>query len=233
MAIGTPTTIGTRIESAGLDAVLTTSAAVPSGALVIFIVGFGGSSAGTISSVSGGSLTYAVDFSQAYNNIIDWGVALVSAQAPSGMASSTAVTFNFTNNQAVAIGGVYCTGLATSSVFDVADGQGQASVTNWDTTATSTTFADTLVIGGSLHDGTQTNTATGGASEIHDFQNAGEAWSMATEYKILSAAGSASLTGTWTGAGITTSAFAAYKGVAAAGAEKQSFYGYRRRMVTR
>jgi hypothetical protein len=113
--------------------------------------------------------------------------------------------------------GSYCTGLATSSPVDVHSGNGQTQ-DPWDTGSATTTVADTLVIGGSFRNGLNTNTPSGSAVELHDFQLAAESWAQCTEYLILSATGSVSLAGTWTAAaGIpdVVSAFVAYKAAAA------------------
>lgn len=214
MAIGTPTQIGTDLTSANTSHQMTTSVTVPSGAMVFLLYGCGSGDGAVVRSATtdnGPGLTYAEDVKQAGLSVIDWAYIILSAQAPSGMASGTVITTTFTQLVISMLAGYYCTGLATSAAKDISDGSGPTSVTNWDTTATSTTVADTLVIGGALHDGLTTNSPTGSANELDDFQFAGEAWTMATEYKILSAAGSASLTGSWGGAGITTSAFVAYK----------------------
>ncbi len=219
MAIGTPTTIGTNTFIGAAGVTLTTSATVPSDALVI--VQFTWASGGTpqtLSSVSGGSLSWSVDHGQAFAGATSWGLAIASAQAPAGLASGTVITPTFSGNLGSSeVAGCYCTGLATSSAKDVSDGNGQASNLNWDTTATSTTFSDTLVFGGCIHDALTTNTATGGATELHDFQiGGGTDQSICTEYKILSAAGSASLTGTWAATSAdSTSGFVAYKGLPA------------------
>lgn len=215
MAIGTPTGLGTNTATAGTTVTLTTSATAPSGSLIILTYGWGtaAGSPGTISTVSGGGLTWVTDVSQAFSGGADWGYAVISAQAPSGLASGTAITITISFSAfGHLVAGLYCTGLATSTPKDISDGQGQASATAWDTTATTTTVADTLVIGGSVTDGTKTNTPSGGATELYDFQYATEAWALCTEYKILSATASTSLTGTWSGgAANCTSAFAAYK----------------------
>ncbi len=115
-----------------------------------------------------------------------------------GVPASTNFFVNFVANaQGAMLSAVYVTGLNTAvNAVDVTDGQGQGTASSWDTTATTTTFADTLIFGGCHLDGNGTNTATNGATEIHDFFYATETWSMCTEYKILSAIGSASLTGT-------------------------------------
>lgn len=223
MPIGTPTTIGTNTLDGGAVQ-LTTTAAVPgTGALIVLGVGWGNDVARTLSSVSGGSLSWSIDKQQAFSGAINWGYAVISAQAPTGLASSTVLSTTFSGTIfGSLICGSYTTGLATSSVVDVSDGAGGSS-DPWDTTATSTTVADTLVIGGCFRNGLNTNTPSGGANELHDFQMAAEDWAMCSEYKILSATASTSLTGTWTAAaGVPdwSSAFVAYK-MAAGGTQNQ------------
>lgn len=217
MAIGTPTGIGTN-TTAGPSTNVSTTGTVPSGALVIMVVGTGINSGTSVITASGGGLTWATDVSNLFSGVIPWYLSVFSAQAPSGLAASSTLTASCTGSfiaNMVAV--VYCTGLDTSSPKDISDGNG-ASATNWDTTATTTTVADTLVIGGCIHDGLTSNTATGGATELQDFQYATDAWTMATEYKILAATASTSLTGTWlAGANNYSAAFVAYKAAAAGG----------------
>ena len=213
MAIGTPTTIGTNTLDG--DAVtLTTSATVPSGALVVVCVGWGNDVARTLSSVDGGGLTWVIDHQQPFSGALEWGFAVVSAQAPAGLASSTVLSTTFSGTIfGSLIAGSYTTGLDTVAPVDVHDGAGGSS-DPWDTTATTTTVADTLVIGGCFRNGANTNTPSGGATELHDFQLPVEDWAQCTEYKILSATASTSLTGTWTvAAGVPdwSAAFVAYK----------------------
>jgi hypothetical protein len=220
VAIGTPTTLGTNAVDAAV-APLTTTATVPSGALIVVCFGWGSGSAVTLSSVAGGSLTWSIDHAQAYSGAIPWWFAVVSAQAPSGLASGTTITPTMSGaifGQLAA--GCYCTGLATSSPVDVHSGNGQTQ-DPWDTGSATTTVADTLVIGGSFRNGLNTNTPSGGATELHDFQLVAEDWAQCTEYKVLSATSSTSLAGTWTTAAGTpdvVSAFVAYK--AAAGVQQ-------------
>lgn len=218
MAIGTPTSIGTNSSSSATTNV-TTTGAVPAGALVIMLIGVGLSSGTSTITASGGGLTWTTDHSQLFSGAIPWYYAIASAQAPSGLASGSTLTGSGTGTTiATLVAVAYCEGLETSGVKDVSDGNGQGTGTTWDTTATSTTVADTLVIGGCLVDGTKTNTPSGGATELNDFQYATEAWSMCVEYLIKNTASSASLTGTWSSPGNTdkTSAFVAYKGAAGA-----------------
>ena len=115
-----------------------------------------------------------------------------------GLPASTTISVTFAAiAQGAMVSAVYVTGLETADdVVDVTDGQGQASAGAWDTTATTTTFANTLLWGGCLFDGNGTNTPTNSANEMHDFFYSTETWSMCTEYKTLTSTGSASLTGT-------------------------------------
>jgi hypothetical protein len=189
------------------------------------IFAWGATAARTLNSVSGGGLTWAIDHQQAFAGAIPWGFAVCSAQAPAGMSASTITGTLSAGPFGTLMAAAYTTGLDPTSpgVKDVSDGNG-VSGTTWDTTATSTTVADTLLFGGCITDGLKTNTPSGlaagaGGGELYDFQFATEAWSMCVEYAILSSAQSASLTGDW-GAGSTdkTSAFVAYKAAATGGA---------------
>jgi len=221
MAIGTPTGIGSGSTTTTASPSLALGAA-PSNTLVHFILGWGATAARTLNSVSGGGLSWVIDHQQPFAGAIPWGFAICSAQAPTGMSASTITATLSGGPFGTLMAGAYTTGLDSSaSVKDVSDG-GTSTVGAWDTTATSTTVPDTLVIGGCLADGLKTNTpsglaATAAGGELYDFQYATEGWSMCVEYVILSSIQSASLTGTWD-AGTTdkTAAFVAYKGAAVA-----------------
>lgn len=238
MAIGTPVAVGTTaIGGATATPTVTTTGVVPTPARLFLIIGNGLVAGFNLSSVSGGGLTWAVDRTGTFAVDSNWGFAIASAHCPSGLASGTVITATLAGvPQDSMLALVYCTGLADTLPADVQDGQAQATNLNWDTTATSTTVADTLVLGGCIHDGfgSATNTATGGASELQDFLNASEGWAFCTEYKILSAAGSASLTGTWSADAFdSVSGFVAYKAAVTTVADTQTRrYQIRRSRMT-
>jgi hypothetical protein len=214
MAIGTPTSIATPTQDGSTSAThtITTNATAPSGSLVIAVISWGSSTARTVA--MSGTLTWATDQSQAFNGAVQWGYAICSAQAPSGLASSTVLTATFSGTILGAnIAVFYCTGLATSSPTDVSTGQGvNTASASWTTGTNTTTVADTLVIGGCIIDANTSSTATVG-TELADWLNTAHDWTTTTTYRILSATALTSLTGTWgvSGAADKTSAFVAYK----------------------
>lgn len=78
---------------AGTTKAVTTSASVPSGGKIILNVMWF-SATGTLSSVSGGSLTWTVD-KQQQSGATSYRTGIASADAPAGLASSTTITATF------------------------------------------------------------------------------------------------------------------------------------------
>ena len=82
------------------------------------------------------------------------------------------------------------------------DGQFRTGPTaNWDSTASSTTVADTILIGAAFRDdaSTHTSVATGSATEIHDFESTD---SIGLDHHLPDRLGdrfSYGATGTWSG----------------------------------
>jgi hypothetical protein len=212
MPIGTPVTLGHTGALAGGSGAWTvsTSATVSSGGTLLVAVGWYGPSV-TVT-VSGGGLTWTLD--KQYNSASDSGIriALYSAPAPSGLASATTITATpsgSVNNKLMAV--AYTTGLATSSVVDGTPSGGQGVTAAWSSGSISTTVAADLILSASWHDGVSTNTASGGTTELDDFQNTNEAVSMTTGYQITSSTGSYTGTGTWGAAGTYVAVAVAYK----------------------
>jgi hypothetical protein len=212
MAIGTPTSIGTT--SGGTSPVtLATNAAVPAGAL-IHLVACSGFATDITATASGGSLTWGVggagaaDQTTLFTSGYAYRIGIFSAPAPAGLALSSNLQIAAPGSDGILISGSYTTGLDTSSSrLDVGTGAG-AATTAWNTGSASNTNPDCLIIGGSFLDSLSSST-------IHDFQFATNAWTLTSAYKIVSAAASQNLAGTWVAAANHVQAFAAYKAVAA------------------
>lgn len=141
--------------------VLTTSAAVASGAWIFLVVGHFNASV-TLSSVSGGSLTWTIV--QVANNA---GVraALVKAQAPSGLASGTAITATYsgTTNERKIGGASFTGGAGTTSNNTTATG----STTGW--SVNPTTGAAELAVAAASIDANNTSTQDANSTELLDF----------------------------------------------------------------
>lgn len=194
MPIGTPTTMGnTGALAAGSPTTLSTTAAAPSGSIIIVFVQWYGAGITTTVTIPGLSVTQDLLGDGTADTARHCGV--FSAQAPAGLASSTTITATHSasaNNRMLCA--LYVTGIATSSPVD-ATGVGHGTGTAVTSSATTNVAGDLLFTGVAV-DGAVTFTATGGATEVHDFQNSSAVTSIATEYEIAGAAGAETGTGT-------------------------------------
>lgn len=220
MAIGTPTSIGTKSDrTAGTDCVITGVTASSGMILVAAGCGTNGLTATVLDSAGN---TYAVDVLS--NGGAGGAVTfiLASAQVTTPLSGGTitvrwssSVAAGSGNNKSAAAANV--TGLATSSPLDKSS-TGNSGTATWDSGATAaTTQADELVWGGGFAnastDGTSTPTAPN--TELHDFNTgAGDGFTLTSVYQILVATGTPKANGAFVGTGstITASAVATYKG---------------------
>lgn len=220
MAIGTPTSIGTKSDrTAGTDCVITGVTASSGMILVAAGCGTNGLTATVFDSVGN---TYAVDVT---SNGGAGGAAvfiIASAQVTTPLSAGTitvrwssSVAAGSGNNKSAAAANV--TGLATSTPLDKSS-TGNSGTATWDSGATAaTTQADELVWGGGFAnastDGASTPTAPN--TELQDFNTgSGDGFTLTTVYQILAATGTPKANGAFTGTGstITVSAVATYKG---------------------
>jgi hypothetical protein len=147
-------------------------------------------------------------------------VAIYSAQAPSGLAGSTNIQVTpsgTVNNKGMAL--AYTTGIATSSPVDGTASGGTGTTTAWSTGSISTANADDLIWTAGHRDALVTNTASGGTTELDDFQNSTDSITLTDGYQIVAATGSYAGTGTWN-TGTTAewcAAAVAYKGAGGGG----------------
>jgi len=189
----------------------TTSAVVASNAFIVVGVQWFGSGI-TLSSVAGGSLSWAVDVQGVDAASNNSHVGFASAQAPAGLASGTTITATMSGSaDGRAICGTSLTGVKTSSAVDaVGTVTGSAGSTNWST-------GNVSVAAGSVLFGTcfsqtsgASSTATAPSVETHDFASGGGD-SVTMAYRIEASAGSVAVAGVWTGApGFLSAIGAAY-----------------------
>ena len=172
----------------------TTTATIASGALVVVVAGgYQGSS--TLSSVSGGGLTWTVDVTD--NAATSPFLGIASAFAPSGLASGTTITATF--NQSVQVRTI---GIASILGVDTGDKVGVTrGTTVWNigtqawTTGNATIEAGSILIGASWNESISTG-STPGETELHDTSHA-NGFGQVAAYRIESSAGSYAVTGTW------------------------------------
>lgn len=223
MAIAFDQNLGAAQDATGTTSTttiaLTTSAAAVTGSRVFVVVNWFG--VRTLSSVSGGGLTWVVDKSQ--TNGSDR-VAIASADAPSGLASGTVITATLSGvATGKAIGGASATGIVTGSsgYLDVTGGNNPAAGTAWTSGNITTTNANDFIIAVAMADTSNngmSSTPTSPSIEIHDqpFNAAGEG--MTSAYRIETVTGTIAIAGAWNLSATvgTTVAIASYKAAAAA-----------------
>jgi len=215
MAIALDANLGNATNS---DTLTTTSAATSASRVILFAWWYVAS--GTCTGATGGGLTWVVD--KQFKDTLDGGnhLAILSADAPSGLASSTVITPSFS------VAADFGPGLAAASFTGLATGAaGYIDVTStgkedfeevWTTNNLVTTNADDLLVALSFGSGGVSNTATAPAIEIHDFAGEG-AEMVASVYRIVAATSTYTPGGTWSGTvGLQVNIGAAYKAAAAA-----------------
>lgn len=193
-------TIGsTAVDTASTTVAITTTAAVASGGFIVLCVGWG-TNLVTLSSVAGGSLTWTIDKQGVFSTAAD-GLAIVSAQAPTGLASGTTITATFSGSApgGRSLGGMSFTGVATSSPVDGTP----PAITTF---ATGTAWASgsmalsagSVAVGCSHETSTNlTSTPTSPALESFDVNGGAGTFAATGAYRIESSAGSVTVAGAW------------------------------------
>jgi hypothetical protein len=177
----------------------------------------------TVVTASGGSLTWHTDIIATNNN--GDGISIISADAPSGLASNT--TLNVTLNQTQAGGeelsAMSFTGVATGTTTEPTNSNNSnvSLSQHWTSGAITTTNANDLLVGFNVCDdgispcGSGSYTPDTNWTEVHDFNEVTSAASYESVYRIVSSTGSYTAGGTTT-QGVTTApdyvgAIVAYK----------------------
>lgn len=198
----------------------TTTGAVPSGGhIIVGAVWYADGNAAT-GTISGGGLTWTTDHYATPDGDVNFSLGLFSAPAPSGLASSTVLTLTLTGlSYGVNLGGIYATGIATSSWEDVSSAADHTATSTWGSALT-TTNADDLLIGLGYAEAETSSTANTGASyaEAFDFSHATTGNTLTMVYRIVSAASTYTPGGTWAVTpGVNLSASTSYKADAGGG----------------
>ena len=176
MAISIPASIATPITpgTTGSTMALTTNASVASGGKVwVFVTWF--HSTVTLTSVGdGGSTVFTIDH-QSKNG--STGVAIVSADYPTGFASGGTLTATFSAASAAdqQMAAFYSTGVlsGTDAGYGAIGGSNNSS-TSWDAGATTVLNGDILIGVSKFEDSLPTtSTPTGGNTELADWNNGG------------------------------------------------------------
>lgn len=213
MALAHDASLGTSNTAA-----LSTSNPVATGGRVFLCAQWFDATA-TLSSVSGGSLTWVIDTQQHDTNSFV-GQAIVTADAPAGLSASASITPTFSNSPSgYSLSAFSMTGVAggASGYIDVvATARLQFTVSAWSSNNLVTTNANDVCVGIAIpNGGNPTNTPSGSATEEFDF--AGNAYQQVVEWRIENTTGTKTIAGTWsTSTWDTYIVAAAYKAAAAA-----------------
>jgi len=212
VAIGTPVNRGTASTDTNQATLpVTTSGAIAAGSKIILSAGW--RTASTLSSVSGGGLTWTID-RQFRNAGLSQSAALVTADAPSGLASGTTITLTFSANTTAKFVSVEeVTGLAAQgSVLDQQLGAENATTTTAFDTGNlgTTTVADELLVAVIFYQGIET-TVTWASSFTALQRLTSPTRSMANGYRIVSATGVYKASGTHSPTSTWTGVLASYK----------------------
>lgn len=190
--------LGTNSGDPGSTTIaLTTSQAVASSGFIVLSVGWFNTGV-TLSSVSGGGLTWTID-KQGQGPGTNMNAALVSAQAASGLASSTSITATFSASAiARMIGGTSFTGVATSTPVDTTDGPKSVTpaTTAWTTNSVAISAGSVLIATAYAETTNSSSTVTSPSIEALDWNYAGGV-TQTTCYRIESSASSYTVAGTW------------------------------------
>ena len=211
-------TLGTAASVSSIA--FTSTATVASGGFIVVGVSTYASTS-TITGVSGGGLTWTVDKQSVTTG--GAGVGMASAQAPSGLASSTTITASFSGSdvQFSSIAGLSFTGVATSSPVDgTAQDAGATMGTGAWTSGSYAIAAGSVLVGMDWQDATVSpsgHTPTSPSVEAYEHIHAVDKYGQALVYRIESSAGSYTVAGTWAVATRDKWVAVAYKAAAGAG----------------
>jgi len=199
----------------------TTTQTVAAGGFIVAAIGWYGT-ANLVASVSGGGLSWAVDFEGQLSGLR--GVAIASAQAPAGLASGATITFNSDATwDYPSCGGMSFTGVATSSPVDGTPlGPVGAATAAW-SSGSYAIAAGSVIVAGNWNEGIiASNTETSPSIEAFESIEAANTDSgLVVEYRIESSAGSYAVAGTWDAAHNHITAAVAYLAAAEDGSVPQ------------
>lgn len=219
MAATLDATIGTKAQASAATASLVTSAAAAAGSLVVVGVGFFASAGAgeTASITTAGGLTWVATTKTSSGSIHGY---LFYAYAPAGLASGTTLTWSSGTANVCdwLIGGASFLGMETTPTLL---GQNGAA-------ASSTAWSGGSIVAGEVNlsvlmafedgAGTATSTTTAPASELIDFNNAGQAEAFTLAYN-LAGASTATMAGTWSASVSHVTRAAAFRIASAAATE--------------
>lgn len=185
-------------DSASTTIALTTGATVAAGGFIVLAACWAQSGI-TMSSVAGGSLSWTIDTQGISPDSSQCSGAVISAQAPSGLASGTTITATLSSSSpgGRSITATSFTGVKTSAPAGVNSlVAGPAGVAAWASGSLAIAAGSLIACLSVDFSGQQTSTVTGPSVEAHDLGDAG-GFAQTTCYRIESGAGSYTVAGTW------------------------------------
>jgi hypothetical protein len=219
MAVTFVQSIGTGTPASSSTPAMTTSATAVVGERIVFAVGWF-NAAVTLSSVadSAGN-TWAVDVQHEQSSVHS---ALASAHVTSQLTSGGTITATFSASADwLAMGAMTFSDVASSSYSDGTGTYGDAGTgaSSWNTSDTTTTVADAVIVGVDAQRGPTDFAHTAGTSqtEVHELWRANT--NLATVYRILSSTGTYDASGSWSGTdfGGVAAVHQVYKGTGGGG----------------
>lgn len=203
MAIGTPTTLGTKAENVTSGTLtIVTSAAVPANGKIVCWFSWVG--AQTLSSFAGGGLTWRIAKQlQSAGTNGTYNLAVVEADAPAGLVISTTLTATFSANTTHGlISAAYVTGVVTGSPLKTVFDSRLTAVTSWSIGTETNYSGDYICFAAALSDAAGiTSSPSSDITELHDFNDASFLGALTTAYRSETDPGSRFLNGTWSAAG--------------------------------
>lgn len=198
------TSIGSvAADSSASSIPLTTTSAVSSGGFVVLMFGWYDTGSSTLTGVSdnsGSPLTYTID-KQAVDSSNSAHLAIVRAQAPSGLPSGTVITGALSSAAmgGRAAAGISFTGVATSSPVDGTPPalQNIVSSSAWTSGSVALSAGSVLVALTYEFNTDMTSTPTSPSIEIFDVNGGPGSFGASGAYRIEPSAGSYSVAGTW------------------------------------
>lgn len=205
----------TGVDSASSTIVVTTGATVAVNSIIIgTLCWLDTAGSPTLSSVSGGSLTWAIDKQGAGGAGTAASAAVISAQAPSGLASGTTITATLSGSSGggrsfalTSFTGV----LSASPLGNVSGPTDFTATTAWTSASTTISAGSVLVAVAPEFNSNFTSTITGPSVEAHDINVGPAQFSCTTGYRINASAGATTVAGTWSSSCNGTVVAAEYK----------------------
>jgi len=173
---------------------LTTTAAAAAHSRVFVFVQWNNSTR-TLTSVSGGGLTWTVDIQAKEAN--NEHLAIASADNPAGLAAGATITATFSGSAGHGlIAGASFTGVSAQTPLDATASSTGSGSRTWSATLTTQNASD-LVLAVSTIDANTTSTTSQPATEIHDYGDVNYyAW-QTSAYQTTTSPGTQTTTGTW------------------------------------